>query len=111
MQPRQTSPSTTARPVSRAAQEPERRDEKQIEFILKLPSAKSVAVAGSFNSWDVKKAPLRKDSNGGWKGAVSLPPGRYEYRFVVNGTEWLTDPSAKESVDNGMGGSNSVLVV
>ena len=111
MQPRNTSSSNVAQPVSRPPRETGRPNEKPTEFVLELPTAKTVAVAGSFNSWDAKKTPMRKDSNGGWKATVSLPPGRYEYRFVVNGTEWVTDPRAKESVDNGMGSSNSVLTV
>ena len=111
MQPRYTRSSTVARPVSPPARESERPDEKPVEFNLTMPKAKTVSVAGSFNSWDVKKTPLRKDSNGGWKATVWLPPGRYEYRFVIDSTEWLTDPGAKESTDNGMGSSNSVLVV
>jgi hypothetical protein len=41
---------------------------------------------------------------------VPLSPGRYEYRFVVNG-EWVDDPKAKASVPNPHGGRNAVLVV
>jgi 1,4-alpha-glucan branching enzyme len=111
MQPRHIRSTTAARPVSpppRAAQRPV---EKPVEFSLNMPEAKSATVAGSFNSWDSKKTPLRKDSNGGWKTTLWLPPGRYEYRFVVDDTQWLADPNAKESVDNGYGSSNSVVVV
>jgi hypothetical protein len=53
---------------------------------------------------------MRKDGNGEWTVSVTLPPGRYEYRFVVDG-QWLSDPSAKESVHNTFGGTNSVVVV
>jgi 1,4-alpha-glucan branching enzyme len=64
-------------------------------------------VAGSFNGWDAKKNPLKKDGDC-WKGKVTLPRGRHEYRFVVDGS-WMSDPSAKESVSNPFGGSNSVV--
>ena len=111
MQPRNARSSTVARPASAPSRSSEGSNGKPVEFVLDMPQARSVAVAGSFNTWDVDKTPLRKDQNGGWKATVWLPPGRYEYRFVVDGTEWLTDPKAKESVDNGMGSANSVLVV
>jgi len=111
MQPRHTRASTIARPVAPRARAAQRPVEKPVEFVLEMPQAKSAVVAGSFNNWDVKKTPLRKESNGGWKATVWLPPGRYEYRFVVDGNQWLTDPKAKESVQNGFGSSNSVVVV
>jgi len=41
---------------------------------------------------------------------VWLPAGRYEYRFVVDG-QWISDPRAKECVQNAFGSTNSVLVV
>jgi 1,4-alpha-glucan branching enzyme len=40
-----------------------------------------------------------------------MAPGRYQYKFVVNGTDWKTDPAAKETADDGYGGKNSVVVV
>ena len=39
-----------------------------------------------------------------------LPPGNYEYCFVVDG-EWIPDPLARESVPNPFGGRNSILNV
>jgi hypothetical protein len=41
---------------------------------------------------------------------VWLPAGRYEYRFVVDG-QWMSDPSAREYVQNTFGSTNCVLVV
>jgi len=81
-----------------------------VEFRLHLPQARSVAVAGTFNEWDLHRTPMRPDANGAWKATVWLPAGRYEYRVVVDG-QWLSDPNAKESVQNRYGGTNSVLVV
>jgi 1,4-alpha-glucan branching enzyme len=78
--------------------------------MLHMPQAKSAVVAGTFNSWDPKRTPLRRDTAGAWKTTVWLPPGRYEYRFIVDG-EWLSDPRAKESTQNGFGSQNSVIVV
>lgn len=115
MQPRHTRSGVAARPVSppaRSAQRPvEKPVERPIEFRLNLPGVKSATVAGSFNDWDPSRTPLTKDQNGGWKTTVLLTPGRYEYRFVIDGAQWFSDPGAKESVLNAFGSTNSVVVV
>jgi 1,4-alpha-glucan branching enzyme len=84
--------------------------EKPVEFILGEPQAHSVAVAGSFNDWDASRTPMRATPEGHWKATVWLPAGSYEYRFVVDG-RWISDPSARESVQNTFGSTNSVLVI
>ena len=81
----------------------------QVQFKVAAGEAKSVSVAGTFNDWNPQKTPLKRNG-GGWKTTVTLPRGRYEYRFVVDG-QWVADPSAKESVPNPFGSANSVLSV
>ncbi len=73
--------------------------------------AKAVFLAGEFNNWNPSgKAMKDDDGDGTWTAIVDLPPGRYEYKFVVDG-QWLEDPKAKESAPNPFGGKNSVVVV
>ncbi len=103
--------STVARPV--APKEPhkaQRPVEKPVEFILNQPQARSAAVVGSFNNWDVSRTPMTLGPAGSWKATVWLPAGRYEYRFVVDG-QWMSDPNAREQVQNTFGSTNSVRVV
>jgi 1,4-alpha-glucan branching enzyme len=83
---------------------------KPLEFRLQMPDAKTVAVAGSFNNWDPGRGLMNRDNNGEWRLTVSLPPGRYEYRFVVDG-QWTDDPNAKDFVPNVHGSANAVVVV
>ncbi len=97
------------RPVAKATPQ-KTTAEKRIEVSLKRPEARSAAVAGSFNNWDPATTPMQRAGDGTWKAAISLRPGRYEYRFVVDG-QWMADPNAKESVGNPYGSTNSVLVV
>jgi len=82
-----------------------------LRLMVTVPNARTVAVAGSFNRWDASSdllsGPDRRDR---WTISLNLPPGRYEYLFVINGSEWTPDPLAP-SVDDGFGGHNSVLVV
>ena len=44
---------------------------KIVEFMLELPTAAAVSVAGTFNNWDVRRNPMRKGRDGIWRGRVS----------------------------------------
>jgi 1,4-alpha-glucan branching enzyme len=102
--------STTPAPNKNQERAVEKRSDKSVEFVLKMPQAQSACIAGSFNNWDAKKTPMRKEGSAGWKASVPLPAGRHEYRFVVDG-QWISDPNARESVKNQFGSTNSIVVV
>ena len=71
----------------------------------------SVNVAGEFNSWSTSADPLHRDAKGGWSLAKKLAPGKYAYKFVIDGSNWKSDPTVTDGVDDGYGGKNSVVVV
>jgi len=111
MQPRHDHSTTIARPVApKATRSGQRPVEKPVELTLHRPQAQSVAVAGTFNDWDANRTPMSQSPGGIWKASVWLPAGRYEYRFIVDG-QWISDPGARECVQNTFGSTNSVLVV
>lgn len=83
---------------------------RTVMFKCKAPQAKRVNVCGTFNSWNPAGIEAKKDTSGNWSVTVSLNPGRYEYKFVVDGA-WLNDPNARERVPNNIGSANDVLVV
>ena len=83
---------------------------KRITFKLHAPDAQTVLLAGDFNSWDPEMHPLKKSSAGIWKKMVSLSPGRYEYRFIVDG-EWQNDPDCTTCSSNPFGSKNCVLTL
>jgi len=79
-----------------------------IEFAYTDPNAASVSLAGIFNNWSTNATPLAMGEDGVWRVVMPLGPGKYEYKFVVNGTEWVADPdNARVSGSYG----NSELVV
>lgn len=84
---------------------------KAVTFRLEAPEARSVALAGDFNAWDPKRKPLKRRKDGVWWGTVRLSPGSYQYKFVVNGTDWLEDPNNSNRVPNEYGSLNSVCLV
>jgi hypothetical protein len=75
------------------------------------PDAHAVSVVGSFNGWSPAATPMVRGEDGRWQVKIRMRPGRFEYKFAVDGTEWVPDPSNPEAVDDGFGGRNSVLVV
>ncbi|MBI4982367.1 MAG: glycoside hydrolase family 13 [Candidatus Omnitrophica bacterium] len=83
---------------------------KAVEFKFYSPQAKKVSLAGSFNNWDVKSGLAKKDSKGNWIAKASLKPGRYEYKFFVDGS-WTNDPRCTSCVTNNFGTQNCVIEV
>jgi len=83
---------------------------KKVEFRLFAPEAQSVSLAGDFNGWNVNETPMGKDDKGNWKVAISLPLGKYEYRFWVDGI-WHDDTHAQERVENPFGSHNCVRII
>ena len=63
-----------------------------IEFTFDHPNAGSVSLAGEFNNWNANADPLTQGEDGVWRVVVDLGPGDHEYKFVVNGSEWIADP-------------------
>lgn len=85
---------------------------KIFEFTYKPgPDDRQVNLFGQFNSWDRHNLPMN-DTNGDGilETKIPLDPGRYEYKFYVDGKE-LIDPENPVKVSNGMGDFNSVKVI
>jgi anti-sigma factor RsiW len=90
----------------------ERTGERLVEMVLAAPQAASVAVVGDFNGWDPhRNAMNRAGREGTWRVRLRLHPGVYQYSFVIDGREWLADPTAERTAPDGFGGENSIMVV
>lgn len=87
-------------------------DEIKHEFMYRADKPlNSVNLAGSFNNWNNGANPMKLDTDGRtWRLRMDMKPGRYHYKFVLNGTDWITDPQAK-SEDDGNGNQNSILLI
>jgi 1,4-alpha-glucan branching enzyme len=75
--------------------------------------AKRAGLAAEFNDWQAEKTPMRALKNGDFTVTVNLSPGReYQYRYVVEGTGWITDENADKYVPAGIAGvENGVVIV
>jgi 1,4-alpha-glucan branching enzyme len=83
---------------------------KKVSFEFPAPEAQEVYLVGNFNNWDTSANPMKKDKKGLWKATVSLRPGRYEYRFLVD-RNWQNDPSCCDCVSNEFGSENCIRIV
>jgi len=83
---------------------------KMVNFALSAPEAKNVSLTGDFNSWDIHSHTLKKNFKGTWEININLNPGRYEYRFLVDG-EWRNDPNCTTCVPNPFGTKNCILTL
>lgn len=79
-----------------------------VRFELSL-DAEYVSLAGEFNNWDQHATPMFRYDNK-WIVDILLPPGNYQYKFVINGRKWITDPSAEKAFTP-KGGQNSLIRV
>lgn len=79
-------------------------------FRLKgYPNARVVAVAGSFNDWKQSQLLCGKEADE-WVCRIDLAPGKYTYKFVIDG-DWILDPENTNTEGDERGFENSVLVV
>jgi glycosidase len=72
----------------------------------------SVSVAGTFNNWNKDADRMSRDADGmTWRLKKSFEPGRYSYKFVLNGDTWITDPKSWKDEGDGNGNTNSILPI
>lgn len=81
-----------------------------IVFKFHAPPGTKIYVAGTFNNWDSTSIKLGHHGKGTYTAMILLSPGKYEYKFIVNG-EWRNGPEGSEQVPNAFGTTNSTLVV
>ena len=82
-----------------------------VEFRLEAPGATTVGLAGDFNDWEAELVLEDRNGDGIWTGRLPVQPGIHKYMFVIDGTEWVTDPDAERYSDDGFGNRNAVLAV
>jgi hypothetical protein len=80
------------------------------EALFYLPGktkAKQVILSGSFNNWSTSQISMERTSTG-WFVKIKLAPGKYQYKYIVDG-KWMADPYNKLRQDDLNGGFNSVV--
>lgn len=83
---------------------------QEIEFTFYAPAAKKVCMAGNFNDWNTKSLPMKKDRDGAWKIKMKLTPGKYEYKYFVDGA-WAQDLPCADLTPNPFGTFNCKISI
>ncbi len=72
--------------------------------------AETASLVGEFNNWNSDERPMSKLRNGGFAVTVRLEKGReYQFRYLINSSEWHNDWDADKYVSNPFSGDNSVV--
>lgn len=89
---------------------PPRVNSSKLEFTYHNDAAESVALAGDFNGWISTATQCERNGDGVWRAQIDLlQPGRYRYKLVVNGEQWIEDPANAMKEPDEYGGFNSIL--
>ncbi len=87
---------------------------RQVVVHFRDVEAADVRIAGDFNGWipdkDVRSRVESEGSARVWTKVLTLPPGTYHYRYVVDG-RWREDPENPDVETGPVGERTSVLVV
>lgn len=101
----------------RPGQEQESGRPRAVLFSCRADTARAVFLAGTFNAWEPEATPMRRNAKGLWTARLPLAPGRYEYKFVVDG-RWCCEPGreddathSSDTVPNAFGTLNRVIEV
>ncbi len=84
----------------------------KIVFLHHDDNARSICLAGDFNDWNSSETSFTLGKNGIWRAEISsLAAGKYRYKFVVNGENWIEDRFNGMKDEDGYGGFNSILMI
>jgi len=81
----------------------------RVNFSFTSEKAKSVYLTGSFNQWNKKALPLKKNGNT-FSIDLYLPDGYYYYKFMIDGS-WISDPNNDWKINDGGDNFNSIIKV
>ncbi len=85
----------------------------EVSFSYQPPIAvEEVYLSGEFNDWDPEGTLMTDDTGDGiYDVTIFLEPGEYEYKFVIEGEDWITPEDADDYAPDGFGGENAVIQV
>jgi hypothetical protein len=87
------------------------KDYCKVKFSFQTDQAETIEILGLNSDWE-NSVIMKKKKDGSFSCEVSLPKEtRHEFKYRVNTTEWLNDPTADTEQPNVYGGSNSVIIL
>ena len=87
----------------------------KVTFILAKDiamTANKVTLTGEFNNWDIESIAMKKAKSGEFSASVELEKGKeYQFKYVIDGKEWINETEADRFVPNEFQSENSVIIV
>ena len=72
--------------------------------------AKKVQLLGDFNNWDKSAEPMTALKSNDFTATLELEAGKeFQFRYLIDGTEWKNDSQADSYVANSFGEENSII--
>ncbi len=72
--------------------------------------ASKVNIAGEFNSWSETADEMNALKDGSFSLSLDLETGRaYQFRYLLDGYNWVNDEAADHYLDSGFNSMNSVI--
>jgi len=100
-----------AAPIQEEVGKPVEPGLKDVTFRFETPEARDIYVVGDFNEWKMSdEGRLGRSENGCWEKRMEIPPGRYRYKFIVDG-EWTPDAKNPELESNVFGSFDSIITI
>ena len=85
---------------------------KEIAFYYYDPTARAVALIGTFNDWGTSDGEMVQIRPGLWEGMLDNPPrGMHRYKFLIDRSHWTHDPENPLRIEDGFGGFNSLIII
>ena len=74
------------------------------------PDANEATVVGDFNDWKEDVTPMQKLKSGDFTVTLELSSNQsYQFRYLLNKSEWVNEQEADGYVPNAFGEENSVV--
>ena len=89
------------------------KNKKTCKVTFHMPAAiaaETIHLVGDFNNWDEEATPMQRRKDGSFRVTLELEIGReYQFRYLVNSTDWHNDWEADKYAPNPFSGDNSVV--
>jgi 1,4-alpha-glucan branching enzyme len=85
----------------------------KVTFVLPEDiQAESAHLVGDFNNWNPVDTAMKKQNDGHFSVTLDLDKGHeYQFRYLVNNSEWHNEWAADKYVSNPFNGDNSVVMI
>jgi Glycogen recognition site of AMP-activated protein kinase len=87
------------------------KDVCKVKFTFKLEDAETVEILGLNSDWKKPNA-MSKKKDGTFSCEVDLPKNtEHQFKYLVDETKWINEPTADSEIPDEFGGKNSVLII